>query len=138
MSNSLYMLRCSNRSYLDRYTVILITSRDCNHITWFRNSASVSLLATLSQNINCERFFIISTLSKTIEISDCTFWKIFYKRKFFFLTHLLYAKSTFNSDRKLYRERWCDQMRTWSSNFHWSLIHFELSQITVAKRTVAR
>ncbi len=29
-----------------RYTVILVTSRDCSHITWSRNSASVSLLAT--------------------------------------------------------------------------------------------
>ncbi len=35
------------RSYPVRYTVILITSRDCSHITWFsRNSVSVSLLAT--------------------------------------------------------------------------------------------
>jgi hypothetical protein len=40
------MLRCSGRSYLDRYTVILVSSRDCSHITWSRNSASVSLLAT--------------------------------------------------------------------------------------------
>jgi hypothetical protein len=46
MSVSLYMLRCPNRSYSARCTVILVTSRDCNHITWFRNSVSVSLLAT--------------------------------------------------------------------------------------------
>jgi hypothetical protein len=46
MSDSLYMLRCSNRSCLARYTVILIISRDCSHITWSRNPASVSLLAT--------------------------------------------------------------------------------------------
>jgi hypothetical protein len=46
ISDSLYMLRWSNRSYLARYTVILVTSRDCSHITWFRNPASVSLLAT--------------------------------------------------------------------------------------------
>ncbi len=46
MNDSLYMLRCSSRSYFVRYTVILITSRDCSHITWFRNPTSVSLLAT--------------------------------------------------------------------------------------------
>jgi hypothetical protein len=49
MNNSLYMLRCSSRSYLVRYTVILITSRDCSHITWSRNPASVPLLATLQK-----------------------------------------------------------------------------------------
>jgi hypothetical protein len=98
------------------HLVGLVTSRDCNHITWFcRNSASVSLLATLSHRTwIANDFFIISTLSKAIETSDCTFWKFFYKRKFFFLTHLLYAKSTFNSDRRLYKKRWCDLMRTWS------------------------
>jgi hypothetical protein len=47
MSDSLYMLRWSNRSYFARCTVILVTSRDCNHITWSRNPASVSLLATI-------------------------------------------------------------------------------------------
>ncbi len=46
------------------------------------------------------------------------FLKNFLQTKIFFLTHLLYAKSTLNSDRKLYKNRWCDQMRTWSS-FHW-------------------
>ncbi len=46
MSDFLYMLNCSSRSYFFRYTVISVTSRDCNHITWFcRNSVSVSLLA---------------------------------------------------------------------------------------------
>jgi hypothetical protein len=86
MSNSLYMLRCSDRSYFARYTVILITSRDCNHITWFRNSASVSLLAILSHRTWIANDFSSSQLfQKRSKISDCTFWKFFYKRKFSFL-----------------------------------------------------
>jgi hypothetical protein len=48
MSDSLYMLRCSSRDYSAQCTVILVTSHDCNHITWFRNPASVSLFATFS------------------------------------------------------------------------------------------
>jgi hypothetical protein len=55
---------CSNRSYFARYTVILITSRDCNHITWFRNSASVSLLATLSHRTWVANDFSSSQLSQ--------------------------------------------------------------------------
>jgi hypothetical protein len=118
MKDSLYMLRCSNRSYFARYTIILITSRDCNHITWFRNSASVSLLATLSHwTWIASDFSSSQVFQKRSNISNCTFWKFFYRRKIFFLTHLLYAKSTLNSDRELYKKRWCDQMRIWS-NFH--------------------
>ncbi len=73
------------------------------------------------------------------------FLNIFSQTKIFFLTHLLYAKSTFNTDRKLYKKKWCDQMRTWF-NFHWktdSLFDFhrwlsrkaliKLSEIVVAK-----
>jgi hypothetical protein len=83
MNDSLYILRCSNRSCFARYTVILITSRDCNHITWFRNSASVSLLATLSHNMNCERFFIISTLSKAIETFQIALFENFFTNENF-------------------------------------------------------
>jgi hypothetical protein len=124
VSNSLYMLRCSNRSYSARYTVVLVTSRDCNHITWFRNPASVSLLATFSHRtwIAGDFFHHLNSLKKRSKHSGCTFWKFSYKRKFFFLIHLLYAKSTLNSDRKLYKRRWCDQMRTWFSS-HWKVIH---------------
>jgi hypothetical protein len=115
MSNPLYMLRCSGRSYPARYTVILATSRDCSHITWFRNSASVSLLATLSHRTWVAGDFSSSQLSqKRSKLSGCTFWKFSYKRKFFFLAHLLHAKSAFNSSRRLYKKRWCDLMRTWS------------------------
>jgi hypothetical protein len=59
--------------------VTVITSRDCNHITWFcRNSASVSLLATLSHRTwVANDSFIISTLSKVIEILRLHFLKIF-------------------------------------------------------------
>jgi hypothetical protein len=49
--------RCPDRSYLARYTVILVTSRDCSHITWFRNPASVSLLATI-----CSIFQLLTTI----------------------------------------------------------------------------
>jgi hypothetical protein len=120
MSDSLYMLKWSSRSYFVRYTIILITSRDCNHITWFRNSASVSLLATLSHRtwIANDFFSSFQLFQKRSKISDCTFLKNFLQTKIFFLTHLLYTKSTFNSDRELYKKKWCDQMRIWF-NFHW-------------------
>jgi hypothetical protein len=86
MNNSLYMLKCSNRSYLARYTIILVTSRDCNHITWFRNSASVSLLAILSHRTwVASDFSSFQLFQKRSKISDCTFWNFFYKRKFSFL-----------------------------------------------------
>ncbi len=69
--------------------------------------------------------FSSSQLSqKRSKLLDCTFWKFFYKRNFFFLIHLLYAKTTFNSDRRLYKKRWCDLTRTWSFNFHWNSIHY--------------
>jgi hypothetical protein len=97
----------------------LVTSRDCNHITWFRNSASVSLLATLSHRTWIAGDFSSSQLSqKRSKRLKLHFLKIFLQMKNFFLIHLLYAKSAFNSDRKLYRERWCDQMRTWSFSSH--------------------
>ncbi len=67
MSDSLYMLRCSNRSYLARYTVILVTSRDCNHITWFRNFASVSLFATKRSSSHQITSFLFIQSSITVE-----------------------------------------------------------------------
>jgi hypothetical protein len=86
MSDPLYMLRCPGRSYLVRYTIILITSRDFSHITWCRNPASVSLLATLSHRTWIADDFSSFQLSqKRSKISDCTFWKISYKRKISFL-----------------------------------------------------
>jgi hypothetical protein len=55
MNDSLYMLRWSDRSYPARYTVTLATSRDCSHITWSRNPASVPLLATSLSSENIRR-----------------------------------------------------------------------------------
>ncbi len=78
---------------------------------------------TFTQNLSCERFFIISTFSKTIENLRLHFLKIFLQKKIFFFTQFLYAKSTFNSDRRLYKKRCCDLMRTWLFNSHWRLIH---------------
>ncbi len=96
----------------------------------------IAVCDILTQNMSCERFFIISTFSKAIENFRLHFLKISYKRKFFFLTHFLYLKSTFNSDRKLYKKKWCDQMRTWS-NSHWkNWFTIWLSQITVAERLI--
>ncbi len=41
---------------------------------------------TLTQNMNCERFFHhLNSLKSDRKTSDCTFWKISYKRKFSFL-----------------------------------------------------
>ncbi len=118
MSDSLYMLRCSSRSYFVRYTIVLITSRDWNHITWFRNSASVSLLATFSHRTwtanDFSSFQLFQKRSKRLRLH---FLKIFLQTKIFFLTHLLYANLTLNSDQELYKKRWCDHMRT-SFNFH--------------------
>jgi hypothetical protein len=137
VSDPLYMLRCRGWSYFARYTVILITSHDCSHITWFRNSAFVSLLTILSHRTWVANDFSLSQLfQKRSKISDCTFWKFSYKWKIFFFTHLLYAKSTFNSDRELYKKKWCDQMRTWF-NSHWkNRFIIWLSQIIVAKKQI--
>jgi hypothetical protein len=79
-------INVENNLKVTRYTVILITLRDCNHITWFRNSASVSLLATLSHRTWVASDFSLSQFSqKRSKVSDCTFWKFSYKRKFSFL-----------------------------------------------------
>ncbi len=93
MSDSLYMLKWSNRSYFARYTVILVTSRDCNHITWSRNPAFVSLLATrislkllycndiiiLNVFINKQRnhctYFLIANIILQTDQSVCVFHK---------------------------------------------------------------
>ncbi len=59
--------------------------------------------------------FSSSQLSqKRSKLQIALFENFFTNEKFFFLTHLLYAKSTLNSDRRLYKKRWCDLMRTWS------------------------
>jgi hypothetical protein len=59
---------------------------DCNHITWFRNFASVSLLATLSHKTwIANDFSSFQLFQKRSKISDCIFWKFSYKQKFSFL-----------------------------------------------------
>jgi hypothetical protein len=63
------MLGCPNRSYLVRYTVILVISRDCNHITWSRNSASVSLLAIFRSNRSTNRLINTFRLSNSYHSS---------------------------------------------------------------------
>jgi hypothetical protein len=97
--------------------VIVITSRDSDAILLLyrclRHSYTEHELRTI---------FSSSQLSqKRSKLSNCTFWKFVYKRKFFFFIHLLFAKSTFNNDRRLYKEKWCDLMRIWLFNFHWNL-----------------
>jgi hypothetical protein len=70
------------------HLVILITSRDRNHITWFwRNSVSVSLLATLSHRTwVASDFFIISTSSKSDRNSQIALFENFSTNEnFFFL-----------------------------------------------------
>jgi hypothetical protein len=180
MNDFLYILKCSNRSYFAWYIIMLITSRDCNHITWSLNSAFVSLLATFSSSqlsqkrskisdctfwnffyktkfsfilISCTRNRHLIVIENYIErddviwcefdrlafieieldrvnlivllsltsISDCTFWNLSYKQRNFFLIHSVYAKTTFNVDRRLYKRRYCDLMRTWLFSFHRSL-----------------
>jgi hypothetical protein len=77
---SLYMLRCSNRSYFARCTVILITSRDFAILLLYRclrHSHTEHELRTIFHHFN---FF-----KSDRNVSDCTFWKFFYKWKFSFL-----------------------------------------------------
>jgi hypothetical protein len=55
MNNSLYMLRCSNRSYFDRYIVILITSRDFAILLLYRclrHSHTEHELRTIFHHLN--------------------------------------------------------------------------------------
>jgi hypothetical protein len=105
--------------------VIVITSRD---------AVAIMLLYRCLRHFHTEHelrtiFSSFQFSQKRSKLSDCTFWNFFYKRRFFFLIHLLYAKSTFNNDRKLYKKRWCDLMRTWSFNFHWC----ELDRLVLIK-----
>jgi hypothetical protein len=121
MSDSLYILRCSDRSYPARYTVILVTSRDCSHITWFRNSAFVSLLATLSHRTwIANDFFIISTFSKAIELRLHFFENFLTNENFSFLL----ISCTRNRHSTVIEDyiRWRDLMRTWSFSSHWNRI----------------
>jgi hypothetical protein len=136
MNDSLYMLKWLNRSYLVRCTIILITSRDCNHITWFRNSASVSLLATLSHRTWVASDFSSSQLSqKRSKTSDCTFWKISYKRKFSFLLisctqnrHSTVIENYIKKDDVIE----CELDLTLIEKS----IHYEISQMIVAKALI--
>jgi hypothetical protein len=122
MNDSLYMLRCSSRSYFVRYTIILIISRDCNRITWFRNSVFVSLLATHSHRTWIANDFSSSQLSqKRSKRLRLHFLKIFLQTKIF-LSYLSLVRDTLNSDWRLYKKRWCNLMQTWSFNFHWNRI----------------
>jgi hypothetical protein len=80
MSDSLYMLRCSNRNYFDRYTIILITSRDFAILLLYRclrHSHTEHELRTI--------FHYLNFLKSDRNVSDCTFWKFSYKRKISFL-----------------------------------------------------
>ncbi len=97
--------------------VIVITSRDF----------AILLLYRCLRHFHTEHelrtiFHHFNSFKKRSKISDCTFLKIFLQTKIFFFTHFLYAKSTFNNDRKLYKKRWCDLMRIWLFNFHWNRI----------------
>jgi hypothetical protein len=109
------MLRWSNRSYFARYTVILITSRDFAILLLYR-----CLRHSHTEHELRAIFFHLNFLKNDRKSQIALFWKNFLQTKIFFLTHLLYAKSTVNSDRKLYKKKWCDQMRIWSS-FHWTI-----------------
>jgi hypothetical protein len=112
-----------------------------NYITWSKSHHVISQFCfciaacnTFTQNMSCKRFFIISTFSKTIESLRLHFLKFFLHTKNFFLIHLLHVKSTLNSDRKLYKKKWCDRCELDRLTFieHWFII--ELSQIIIAKR----
>jgi hypothetical protein len=106
VSNPLYMLRCPGRSYPARYTATLATSRDCSHITWSRNPASVPLLATFFW-----RFWFDCESSKKFCYLFLTIFSIISFRKFVSETFLiaLYVSIIFN--------RWRISFRIFLSSF---------------------
>jgi hypothetical protein len=113
----------------------LITSRDCNHITWFRNSASVSLFATLSQRTWIANDFSSSQLfQKRSKLSDCIFWKFSYKRNFSFL-FISCTRNRHSTMIENYIKR-NDVIKCELNRLTFIKIWFiiELSQIIVAKR----
>jgi hypothetical protein len=69
------------------HIIILITSRDYNHVTWFcRNSAFVLLLVTFLQKTWVANDFSSSQFfQKRSKISNCIFWIFFSKKKISFL-----------------------------------------------------
>jgi hypothetical protein len=80
MNDSLYTLKCSNRNYFVRYTVILITSRDFAILSLcrcLRHSHTEHELRAIFHHLN--------SLKSDWNVSDCIFWKFSYKRKFSFL-----------------------------------------------------
>ncbi len=92
--------------------MIVITSRDFAILLLYRclrHSHTEHELRTI--------FSSSQLFQKAIENLRLHFLKIFLQTKFYFFTHLLYAKSTLNSDRRLYKKRWCDQMRTWFNSY---------------------
>jgi hypothetical protein len=107
--------------------VIVITSRDSAILLLYRclrHSHTERELRTIFHHLN---------FLKSDRKSQIALFEKFLTNENFFLTHLLYAKSTLNSDRELYKKRWCDQMRTWFS-FHWkNRFIIWLSQIVAAK-----
>ncbi len=73
------MLKCSSRSYFARYTIILITSRDFAILLLYRclrHSHIEHELRTI--------FHHLKFLRNDRNVSDCPFWKNFYKRKISF------------------------------------------------------
>jgi hypothetical protein len=111
MSDSLYMLKCPNRSYFARYTVILITSRDFAILLLYRclwHFHTKHELRTIFHHLN----FFKSDRKSQIAF----FWKISYKRKFSFL--LIFCTRNRHSTVIENYIKWCDQIRTWSSS-HW-------------------
>ncbi len=130
VSDSLYILRYSNRSYFAQYTVILVTSRD---------SVEILLLYYCLRHSHTERelrtIFSSSQLSqKRSKISNCIFWNFSYKRKISFL-FILCTRKRHSSVIENYIRRddviWCEFD---CFNFHWNRLTFIFSVLRFVDR----
>jgi hypothetical protein len=137
VNDPLYMLRCPDRSYPARYTVILVTSRDCSHITWSRrNPAFVSLLATFSHRTWVANDFSSSQLSqKRSKNSQIALFENFLTNENFSFLLISCTRNRHSTVIESYIER-DDVVRCELDRLALTEIWFtiELSQITVAKR----
>ncbi len=74
-------------------------SQSCFDIVWLRHSHTEHDLRTI---------FHSQLSQKSIKNLRWRFLLLLIKKQIFILTRFLHAKTIFNSDRRLYKKRWCD------------------------------
>jgi hypothetical protein len=115
--------------------VTVITSRVCNHITWFSNSAFVFLLVTLSHKTwIASDFHHLNFFKNDRNVLDCIFWNFFLQTKNFFFT-LFCTQNRHSTIIENYIKR-NDVIKCDFDHLTFIEIRFiiEFSQIIVAKR----